>query len=145
MRVLRILGTEPGWNDRLHALRKQFGDNTPSKATLKRYLAAVRGVDPVNFAPALIPDYQTCGAPPAEITDDAWSLFMTIIRDAAATFPLKTGMTGRARYRTVEGMGVAFIPYGLPPLDCIASGSAMGRTVWQGGDGKGPLATCTAR
>lgn len=89
VRELWIMGPDIGWSERLKILRKKFGDHTPSKMTLKRYLTAVKGVDPVNFAPALMPGYQTSGAPRSEVDDNAWSLFMTIIRDAAPTFPLK--------------------------------------------------------
>jgi len=89
VRELLIMGPDTGWSDRLKALRKKFGDAVPSKMTLKRYLTAVKGVDPVNFAPTLMPGYQTTGAPRSDVDDNAWSLFMTIIRDAAPTFPLK--------------------------------------------------------
>jgi putative transposase len=88
VRVLRSLGVETSWNDRLVILRKKFGDDAPSKVTLKRYLALVKDVDPINFAPALMPKYKTHGAPKAATDDKAWSLFMTIVRDAAPTFPL---------------------------------------------------------
>ena len=88
MRVLRALGLTTGWTDRLSVLEKKFGSNIPSKVTLKRYLKLVKNVDPVNFAPALLPDYRTEGGPKAATDDKAWSLFMTIVRDSAPTFPL---------------------------------------------------------
>jgi putative transposase len=72
----------------MHIVAQQTDCECPSKATLKRYLKAVQGIDPINFAPALLPA-QGGGAPRTKPTDEAWSLFMTIIRDAAPDFPLK--------------------------------------------------------
>ena len=57
--------------------------------SLRRILRAVGGLDPVNFAPALLPGYARAGSPPAEISDEAWSFFMTTLRDAGPQFPLK--------------------------------------------------------
>ena len=43
-----------GWKDRVHLTRKRFGTAGTAKPTLRRVLVAVKGVDPVNFAPALM-------------------------------------------------------------------------------------------
>lgn len=55
---------------------------------MKRLLKAVAGVDPINFAPALLPRYKSAreGAP---VSTEAWAFFMTTIRDAGPQFPLR--------------------------------------------------------
>ncbi|MFN3970891.1 MAG: hypothetical protein ACK4L4_05880 [Gemmobacter sp.] len=47
----------------------------PDELTLKRWLKRVEGVDPINFAPALAPDYCTTGRAPAECDPAAWEYF----------------------------------------------------------------------
>lgn len=69
-------------------VQAQFGSDCTSEASLKRIQRAVKGVDPINFAPALLDDYGKCGRR-AEISDDAWAFFMTTIRNAWKDFPLK--------------------------------------------------------
>ena len=69
-------------------LQSRFGAKGVSKPSLTRLLKAVEGVDPINFAPALLADYCRDGAPVAEISDAAWSYFMTTIRDAGEQFPI---------------------------------------------------------
>jgi hypothetical protein len=88
MRVLRAFDQTTGWIESLSILDKEFDSNLLSKVTLKRYLKLVKDVDPINFAPALLPNHRTEGPPKAPTDDKAWSLFMTIIREAAPTIPL---------------------------------------------------------
>lgn len=85
--LLVSIREDAGWPDRIAIVRKQFGKAGTSKPSLKRLLSAVKGVDPINYAPALLPAYdpQTSSA---DVTDKAWSLFMTILRDAAPDFPV---------------------------------------------------------
>ncbi len=87
MRLLVSLGQRVGWPERLCLVERKFGPDCPSKATLKRHLKAIRGVDPINYAPALLPGYKGKVAT-AEISDMAWQFFLTTIRDAAPEFPL---------------------------------------------------------
>lgn len=82
VRLLVSLGQRVGWPERLDLLQRQFGADCPSKGTLKRYLKAVKGVDPINYAPALLPGYKGKVAT-AEVSDRAWQFFLTTIRDAA--------------------------------------------------------------
>jgi len=56
---------------------------------LNRISTAVEGVDPINFAPALVADYRLQGAPRTTVSDTAWSFFLTTLRDAGPQFPLK--------------------------------------------------------
>ncbi len=75
--------------DRLAIVRKKFGSEGTSTPSFKRLLKAVKGVAPINFAPALLDKY----TPPkkrAEMSEDAWRFFMTLIRDAAPEWPLKS-------------------------------------------------------
>lgn len=69
------------------AAREAFGPDGTDKMTLRRILRAVEGVDPVNFAPVLLPAYARNSAA-AEISPDAWAFFMTSIHEAAPSFPL---------------------------------------------------------
>lgn len=71
------------------AVRQKFGPESTDKTTLRRILRAVDGIDPVNFAPALMPGYAREGAPVAETSPQAWAYFLTTIRDAGPHFPLK--------------------------------------------------------
>lgn len=68
---------------------ERFPGKGTSKSALKTLLRAVEGVDPINFAPALLRD-QKGGAPKAKMTEDAWRLFLSIIEGAAPDFPLKS-------------------------------------------------------
>ncbi|SNX71251.1 hypothetical protein SAMN05878503_10950 [Cereibacter ovatus] len=65
--------------------------------SLRRILRAVGGLDPVNFAPALLPDHARTGGPRAEISDEAWSFCMTTPRDAGPQFPHKQAWRDVAR------------------------------------------------
>lgn len=71
------------------AVYAKFGTVGTNAASLRRILVAVSGVDTVNFAPALCPNYSRAGKPQAEISEQAWAYFMTTIRDAAPWFPIK--------------------------------------------------------
>jgi len=74
--------------EKVTAAAAKFGPEGTSKASVKRLLKAVAGVDPINFAPALLPRYKGTkeGAP---MSSEAWAYFMTTIRDAGPQFPLR--------------------------------------------------------
>ena len=88
VRTLEILGHEVGWPERLRLVRERFGEKGVSKPTLKRHLRTVEGVDPINYAPALLPGHKGGGSR-ADTSRDAWRCFVTILRDANDTFPLR--------------------------------------------------------
>lgn len=71
------------------AAQAALGDDYTSAMPLRRISQAVDGVDPVNFAAALLPDYDRTGRPAVEISEGAWAFFMTTLRDAGPQFPLK--------------------------------------------------------
>ena len=87
--LLVSLGSSVGWPERIRLVQEKFGDEGTSKPSLKRLLSAVEGVDPINYAPALLDGYKAT-ARHAEMSEDAWRFFMTTIRDAAPDFPLKS-------------------------------------------------------
>lgn len=82
------LGAKVTWAEKVAVLRGRHGEDGTSKPFLMRILKAVEVLDPINFAPALLADYSRDGAPKAAISDAAWSLFMTIIRDAGEGFKI---------------------------------------------------------
>lgn len=87
--VLVALGGTMPWKAKAKTVRERFGDKGTSTQSLKRISKAVEGIDPINFAPALVANFKPNNANPSDVTDKAWSMFMTTIRDAAPTFPLR--------------------------------------------------------
>lgn len=82
------IGLRMGWGRKLAFVRERHGDAGTSEASLARILRAVKGVDPINFAPALLADYTRQGRPATETSEAALSFFLTSIRDGGAQFPL---------------------------------------------------------
>ena len=85
--VLVSLGKLVPWEERLQIIHARFGEKGHSKRRLKAILTAVKGVDPINFAPALL-DGNTNGGKRCDVSPKAWQFFMTLIRDAAPHWPL---------------------------------------------------------
>jgi len=83
--------------------RQRFGDEGTSMISLRRIERAVAGVDPINFAPALVAKYRLDGAPRKAVSPAALSLFMTIIRDAGPQFPLKQAWCDVRDLKVVKG------------------------------------------
>ena len=86
-RFLLTLDSSVVWSERIAMVQKRFGKSGTSKAVLKTVLKSVKGVEPINFAPALLASYKGRTAT-AKTTPAAWSFFMTTIRDAGADFPI---------------------------------------------------------
>lgn len=70
----------------VQAVRQQFGSDGTDRMTLRRILRAVEGVAPINFAPTLMPEFSRGGRPQDKVSAEAWSFFMTTIRDAGPQF-----------------------------------------------------------
>lgn len=86
-RALVAAGTALTWTERVRLVQGRFGGKGVSKASLKRIYDRVNGVDPINYAPVLLAGHEG-GAPRAEMTPEAWSLFRSIIRRASPDFPM---------------------------------------------------------
>lgn len=100
--VLISLGKLVPWDERLQIIHTRFGEKGHSKRRLKAILKAVKGIDPINFAPALL-DGNTNGGKRAEISPKAWQLFMTLIRDAAPDWPLISAWRDVRDVAEIEG------------------------------------------
>ena len=87
-RVLLTVGKALPWSQKLSLVKSRFGAKGVSQPSLNRLLTAVKGVDPINFAPALMADYRLDCAPAAPMSDAAWSYFMTTVLESAKDFPL---------------------------------------------------------
>lgn len=77
--------------DAFKAARAKFGAKGTSRATLLRNMKAVKGVDPANFAPALLTDHCRVGGrkgPAAGESPEAWAYFLKLIEDAHEEWPL---------------------------------------------------------
>lgn len=70
------------------AVRERFGGDNTSTASLDRIRKRIEGVEPVNFAPALLDDYHVEGRPPGPTWDDAWFYGLRLIAEAAPEWPL---------------------------------------------------------
>jgi putative transposase len=100
------------WPNTLARLASAGFNEAPSKVTLKRWLKEVENVDPINWAPALAPDYSTRGAPLAKCHPDAWADYEARI---AASGRNGTGanfkqLHGKTKAKAEEN-GWAFPPY----------------------------------
>lgn len=88
-RFLMTVGQGLTGRQRLAMVRAKFGEEGTSEASLTRIQKRVKGVDPINYAPALLDGHQLHGAPRTDVSEAAFSYFMTTIRDAGPQFPLK--------------------------------------------------------
>lgn len=75
-----------GWPERLAMMREKFGEKGVTVPSLKRLLAKVKGVDPVNFAPALLAGY-TCTATTAPISEEAIKALKTLYKKKGPEWP----------------------------------------------------------
>lgn len=104
-RVIVSLRPDTPWVECEKIIRKRFALEGVSTATLKRIAKQVEGVDPINFAPALLPGYRP-GKDRVEITDDAWRYYLTQLRDAAPTWPLRSAYADVVAVGKMEGWTV---------------------------------------
>lgn len=87
-RFLVSLGDTIVWREREKLVHERFGAKGNSAQRLKAIMKRVQGVDPINFAPALLDKY-TCGEKGrADMSTDAWRFFIGLIHEAAPEFPL---------------------------------------------------------
>lgn len=89
-----------------NAAREVFGSDGTDKMTLRRILRAVEGVDPVNFAPALLPAYAREGKA-AEMSPEAWAFFHDHYPEGRALVSAGASLSGRARSCTGSRLAMA--------------------------------------
>jgi len=101
-RFLLTIGKGLSWPEQAALAGDKFGPEGTSESSLKLILKAVEGVDPINFAlalllwpfcsgpfaPALLPGHDKSGRPSAEPSPEAWALFLSILQRAGEGFPL---------------------------------------------------------
>lgn len=100
--VLVSLGKLVPCEERLQIIHARFGEKGHSKARLKAILNAVKGVDPINFAPALL-DGNTNGGKRCDVSTEAWQFFMTLIAKAAPDWPLISAWRDVRDVAEIEG------------------------------------------
>jgi len=109
-RFLVSLGDSIVWREREKLVHERFGKKGNSAQRLKAILKRVQGIDPINFAPALLDNY-TCGAKGrADMSKDGWRFFMTVIRNAAPEFPLTAAWRDTRDVGQVKGWAVPSYP-----------------------------------
>ena len=86
-RFLLTEGKALTWPQRARMAAERFGPDGTRKTNLRRILAAVEGIDPINFAPALL-DGPRKPRGKASISPEAWDHFLQMIAKAAEGFPL---------------------------------------------------------
>ena len=82
------IGSRLIWFRKIAFVRERHGEDGTSEATLARTLRTIKGVDPINFAPALLSEIARVGRPKVDMSEAAWSYFLTAIRDGGERFPL---------------------------------------------------------
>jgi putative transposase len=87
LKLREVLGEGASWAEIARGVRATFGPKGTSENSLKALFKAVQGGDPINFAPALAPNWRTTPRR-APCTDQAWAAFLAIIRDSHASYPL---------------------------------------------------------
>nr|WP_243627657.1 hypothetical protein [Rhodovulum sp. BSW8] len=123
-RLLVSLAAEGhGWPDRLHLVRARFPAEAVSKPSLKRLLAAVKGVDPINYAPAT-----AAGLQRQHRLGRSLGRGLAVLCDhdpgRRARAPALAGMARRARRGAAQGLGLAVLANRLSPLAGAARGAA---------------------
>lgn len=82
------IGSRLSWSRKIAFFRERHGEDGTSEASLARIIRAVKGVDPINFAPALLSDIARVGRPKVDMSEAAWAYFLTAIRDGGEGFLL---------------------------------------------------------
>ena len=65
------IGSRMSWARKIAFVRDRHGAEGTSEASLARILRAVKGIDPINFAPALLSDIARVGRPKVDTSDAA--------------------------------------------------------------------------
>ncbi|MDT8857160.1 DNA-binding domain-containing protein [Paracoccaceae bacterium Fryx2] len=101
-RLLIAAGKMLSWPEKVSLVASELGEKGASEASLRRVLSDIEGVDPINFAPALLADYRG-GRKPTEIPAEAWSYFLTALRDGGEEYPLRKAWCDARDLKLAEG------------------------------------------
>jgi len=94
-RLLMTAGKLLSWPEKIALAASALGRRGASDASSRRVSGDIEGVDPIHFAPALLADHHV-GRKPTEISTEAWSCFLTALREADEGYPLRSaGRDGR--------------------------------------------------
>ena len=63
------IGSRLIWFRKIAFVRERHGEDGTSEATLARTLRTIKGVDPINFAPALLSEIARVGRPKVDMSD----------------------------------------------------------------------------
>ncbi len=85
------------------AVRAAFGAEFTSAASLDRMTMRVAGVDPVNYAPALLDDYSRDGAPRVAVRAEAWATFEGIVKGSFNTHRMTAAYNDAAELAKRKG------------------------------------------
>lgn len=88
-RVLMTAGLHLTWPQKIALITSKFGKKGVSNASLRRIMTDVEGVYPINFAPALLAAEKS-GRPQTGMSQEAWSYYLTVLRDAGEHYPLRS-------------------------------------------------------
>ena len=123
-------------SERFALVRERFGSKGTSRASLKRLQRQVQGIDPINYAPALLDDYKAT-VKRAEFSEEAWRFFMTMIRDAAPDWPLKEAWRRVLDAGHVQGWAVPSYPTFYRRWCALSEVQRRQARLRQHGDGQG--------
>ena len=101
-RLLLTAGKLLSWPEKVALVARELGERGASPASLRRVLEDVEGIDPVNFAPALLADYWG-GRRKTEVSGVAWSYFLTALRDGGEHYPLRSAWRDARDLAVVQG------------------------------------------
>ena len=65
------IGSRLSWSRKIAFVRERHGADGTSEASLARIIRAVKAVDPINFAPALLSDIARVGRPKVDMSEAA--------------------------------------------------------------------------
>lgn len=101
-RLLLTAGAVLTLTEKVALVARELGEKGASPASLRRILSDVEGIDPVNFAPALLAGYRG-GLRKTELPGEAWSYFLTALRDGGEHYPLRSAWRDVRDLAVVQG------------------------------------------
>ena len=121
-RFLVTAGKALTWPQKVAMVAQKFGPEGASKPHLKRLLRAVEGVDPINFAPALLPGHKGSQRA-ADMSPEAWGFFHDHGARCWRGVPADTGVARCARRVYQAGLAMAVAGDSLAALGSPTTGA----------------------